>query len=952
VGGSYSDHRRVRIQNYNIGPESDPRRDTENRHFLDELAMRSAPGAVANAEERAYAPRCLHETRTRVLNDLGEWSAAEGRWKDAKLLVLTGPAGHGKTAIMQSFSETLLRQSRETRVVVATFFFKATIPDQNQPKALVTTLAYQVAEHWPSFQDNIVSVIRDNVRILSTSLEHQMDHLLTGPIVRSHASPPSPPFVVICAVDGLDECDGDDAQSRVICLLHTLSTIPNTRVVLASRPEFPIQSVLKSGMSGMLHIDLNKDYNAAGDICQFTWVRLLEIRDKLLPSIDRVSWPRERDAEQIADHSSGQFILAETAMKYVDDRRYDPRKRLEEVLDLCGGASNLRAARRGTASRGSTRPLDVLDALFTGILERATRNTYPDWEPKRGVLELASLVWILIGLVPSRIEAASLPFPRYISLWVIEEALGRQSGDLARELSDLHSLLDVPQDIYGPNKISAHHKSFLDFLGDPGRSGHLGSIPQVAEERFNLMIKVHLSSLTVNDLKSLALTQPTKPHILHSLHLLSNPKTVIKGIDPQVWKSLLCSLNAWEALLVKQWVHLGLSQGHLLWDFRDSKMLRMMDEASKRSLHDLLPGLENQGPLDPPPISDMDIELLLATLDGQGDNSFECEHSEFIPKRRTRLDALVVFSSFLWFPAARALAWLWAPSHRLITSHSRVIQPPDTPSSHPEEPSHIVFITGSAGSGKRELLEQAYGHIPAGEEDGPLEGWMPPVDIIIVPDTDGVSLRSLWTPGAFGEGLGGVPCDNKDLMGKINLSPQLPTSLFQDWITCWKAKHKKNTYHPQFLLQGLHLLSPEHQAALLDVISSDVGQSGSTGRPPLFITVTSLPTATLAGRLRQFSWPGVYCVNLDGMKADVSILEGILPFQTHTVPQLKIHKLARILAASPKPARHLKRLIDHLDHDWKGWENRLGPILAAPESEAWRLIEEHFGEIPSDDGGR
>ncbi|TEB24372.1 hypothetical protein FA13DRAFT_1611019, partial [Coprinellus micaceus] len=134
--------------------------------------------AVSNAEERAYAPRCLHETRTRVLEDLKEWSATEGQWKDAKLLILPGPAGHGKTAIMQSFSEVLLRQSREARVVVATFFFKAAIPAQSQPMALVTTLAYQVAEHWPSFWDNIVSVVHENMRIFSTSLEHQMDHLL------------------------------------------------------------------------------------------------------------------------------------------------------------------------------------------------------------------------------------------------------------------------------------------------------------------------------------------------------------------------------------------------------------------------------------------------------------------------------------------------------------------------------------------------------------------------------------------------------------------------------------------------------------------------------------------------------------------------------------------------------------------------------------------------------
>ncbi|TEB24376.1 hypothetical protein FA13DRAFT_1797262 [Coprinellus micaceus] len=229
VEGNYHDHRQVNVhQNYPVWPESDPRHDIENRDFLNELARRSAPGAVANAEERAYAPRCLHETRTRVLNDLGEWSAAEGRWKDAKLLVLTGPAGHGKTAIMQSFSEQLLRKQRVTNVVVATFFFKSTVPDQNQAKALVTTLAYQVAENWPSFRRNIITVIRDNFRILSTSLEHQMEHILVDPITDSQIAPPCPPVTVICAVDGLDECNGDDAQSRVVRLLHTLSKAPNT----------------------------------------------------------------------------------------------------------------------------------------------------------------------------------------------------------------------------------------------------------------------------------------------------------------------------------------------------------------------------------------------------------------------------------------------------------------------------------------------------------------------------------------------------------------------------------------------------------------------------------------------------------------------------------------------------------------------------------------------------
>jgi hypothetical protein len=201
-------------------------------------------------------------------------------------------------------------------------------------------------------------------------------------------------------------------------------------------------------------------------------------------------------------------------MRYVDDRRYDPRKRLEEVLALCRGARNPYAMRPADAARGSTWPLGTLDALFTGILERAARNTYPNLEPERGMLELMSLVWILLRVIPSMLLAATSeqkPFREYISLWVIEEALGRQCGDLACELSDLHSLLEVPQDMYGRNQISAHHKSFLDFLGDPKRSGHFGNVPQVAEERFDSMVTANLSLLRVDGELSPRLKPPLSP---------------------------------------------------------------------------------------------------------------------------------------------------------------------------------------------------------------------------------------------------------------------------------------------------------------------------------------------------------------------------------------------------------------------------------------------------------
>lgn len=92
--------------------------------------------------------------------------------------------------------------------------------------------------------------------------------------------------------------------------------------------------------------------------------------------------------------------------------------------------------------------------------------------------------------------------------------------------------------------------------------------------------------LRLLDLKNLVLAQSVKPHVLHHLHLLCKPETVIKSIDHKVWRALLCSLSAWETLLVKQWVFVGLSVGALKWRFTDPDTLQMMNEASKASLMD------------------------------------------------------------------------------------------------------------------------------------------------------------------------------------------------------------------------------------------------------------------------------------------------------------------------------------------------------------------------------
>lgn len=342
---------------------------------------------------------------------------------------------------------------------------------------------------------------------------------------------------------------------------------------------------------------------------------------------------------------------------------------------------------------------------------------------------------------------------------------------------------------------------------------------------------------------------------------------------------------------------------------------------------------------------------------------YKAEEFAYIPTWRPGLGVVGCSTmGFPWFPAARALAFLWTPKHRLAANHN-----PSLPiSSQFTEPSasctqtQIVFIIGPPGSGKRELLREAYRLHPAHSDDeaGTLRGWAcPVVDILIVPTMDGLSLRSMWTSGSVEEPAGageGPACDNKELMGKINLSHQIPVSLFQDWAGCWKKKDVRNTHHPQFLFQGLHLLSPEHQDVLLDLISSERRQSQSTARRPFFLTVTSLPTEMLARGLPHLSGPGVYYIDMHAWKPDNAVLEGFFaswPDQKLPLPPFKLSKLARILAASPRSSSHIKKLLRLRHSPDAQWENRLDPILAAHESEAWLLIDEHLADIVTDEEG-
>jgi hypothetical protein len=133
------------------------------------------------------------------------------------------------------------------------------------------------------------------------------------------------------------------------------------------------------------------------------------------------------------------FVYAATVIRYISHRRFDPRKRLEQVL-----------ARTGNSSRSAYRQLDV---LYQGVLENAMAGA-DDGEDEPEILEqlrtmLATVVLLAQPLSPSSIAS--------LLDWSLHET----------EITLAH--LSAVLIVHGDEPVRIFHPSFPDFLLDKSR---------------------------------------------------------------------------------------------------------------------------------------------------------------------------------------------------------------------------------------------------------------------------------------------------------------------------------------------------------------------------------------------------------------------------------------------------------------------------------------------------
>ncbi|KXN85539.1 putative Xaa-Pro aminopeptidase P [Leucoagaricus sp. SymC.cos] len=209
-------------------------------HAIQLLGKYSLPGAEFDSSERDPPPRCPPSAHLNMLADLQLW--AHNPLRATSIQWVRGPAGVGKTAIMQTFSE--LEAASEASILGATLFFSRA-NRRNDPQRVFTTIAYQLAIKYPSYRKHVVEIILHDPRVVQKSMAEQFKRFILQPVVVQKLFEGVHETILII-LDGLDKCKGERRQQEIVSLIRQMTTQhPASPLIwlIASRPEPHIRAI-------------------------------------------------------------------------------------------------------------------------------------------------------------------------------------------------------------------------------------------------------------------------------------------------------------------------------------------------------------------------------------------------------------------------------------------------------------------------------------------------------------------------------------------------------------------------------------------------------------------------------------------------------------------------------------------------------------------------------------
>jgi len=394
-----------------------------------DLALLDRMHHVTDAGYLGGRKGCMKGTRRGVLFQLENWFKDK---QDKQVFWLNGLAGTGKSTIAQTFAEMAFADGK----LGASFFCSRDFEDRSNLQSIFPTLAFQLAHCYPHFRKELLPVLTANPDVGRESLTSQLEKLLVGPfqVVKT-------PTLII--IDALDECQDKEPASALLSVLSRyVDKMPLVKFFITGRPEPRIRSGFRLELlcphTDVLRLhDIEPDL-VDGDIRLFLRAELTEITKSRSICNFGEDWPSPQDIDVLCSKAAGLFIYASTVVKFIASQYHPPDERLALIISLP----------QDTSHEGNS----GIDLLYAQVLEQAfhsmDQHFYPHFRSVVGA--------VLLIFCPLSIKALS--------------NLLRNCGTLSRiysTLRALHSLLLIPDNIDDPVRI--FHKSFPDFLMDPGR---------------------------------------------------------------------------------------------------------------------------------------------------------------------------------------------------------------------------------------------------------------------------------------------------------------------------------------------------------------------------------------------------------------------------------------------------------------------------------------------------
>ncbi|KIL61203.1 hypothetical protein M378DRAFT_863471 [Amanita muscaria Koide BX008] len=375
-------------------------------------------------------------TRQYVLKRIQDWFDTPSA--NERILWLHGPVGVGKSAIAQTVARSCARET-----LAGTFFFYRSDPGRNDGNRLCTTLAWQFAFSVPATKDELIHSLIERPDIPMKEVEMQFEELIVKPFLALKTAESGDHLSVpVVIIDGIDECSDESLQRRFLKIIGNAvkdNRVP-LRFLICSRPEAHIQDVIDIFQSFTLPLDLAELDDANQDIEKYLRDEFSRIATE--QGLDP-AWPGEQIFQEFVTKASGQFGYASTLIK----RLGDEYSSAETQLDII----------RGLKPSSTISPFAELDELYKEILSRQRDPVF--------LKDFLSLLIDRDGMNAKNFHEDSL--------------MNVPEKELHRKLRGMRSLLKLEP------RIDVHHRSFLDFLHDPSRSGQYYISKQAIVSRFS-----------------------------------------------------------------------------------------------------------------------------------------------------------------------------------------------------------------------------------------------------------------------------------------------------------------------------------------------------------------------------------------------------------------------------------------------------------------------------------